>query len=341
MSIARRADRIEGGTSRRDGLVRDPRGHSVHVGAEHAGIAERYAREWLEHEATAAILAVAEPSADAMARRYRLPDGCADSLTDPDDLANILPLARVLIAVARPIDQIVAAFRSGSGVPYSVYGQELVEGQAGMNRPAFTHLLTSQWLPAVPDVHARLQSGPPARVADVACGAAWSSIAMARAYPGITIDAYDADGPSAELGRRNVAEAGLVDRVRVRVLDASTIPDHERYDLVTIFEAVHDMARPIEVLRRVHGLVREQGAVIVMDENVGESFEAPGGLDSFMYAAGMVLCLPTALAEPDAVGTGAVMRPSALDAYVREAGFSAMETLPIEYPFFRFYRLRP
>src|SRR5690606_4437641 len=87
--------------------------------AAHAGIAERYAREWLEHEATAGMLAVAEPSPDAQRRRYRLPEGCADALTDPDDLANILPLARALIAVARVIDPIVDAFRSGAGVPYA------------------------------------------------------------------------------------------------------------------------------------------------------------------------------------------------------------------------------
>ncbi len=99
------------------------------------------------------------------------------------------------------------------------------------------------------------------------------------------------------------------------------------------------MAQPVEVQRRVRELVRKNGAVIVMDENVGESFEVPGPVDSFMYAASFALCLPAALAEEGAVGTGTVMRRATLERYARDAGFSAVEVLPIEHPFFRFYRL--
>lgn len=308
--------------------------------AAQAGIAERYAREWLEHEATAGLLVVADPADDATARRFRLPEGCADSLTDPEDLANILPLARALVAIARQIDPIVNAFRSGGGVPYAVYGQELVEAQAAMNRPVYRHLL-AEWLATVPDVHARLTADPPARIADIACGAAWSSIALARAYPQITVDGFDSDEASARLGAQNVAAADLGARVRVEPLAASQVAGDRRYDLVTIFEAVHDMARPVEALRHVRELVGRDGAVIVMDENVGENFDTPGGLDPFFYAASFALCLPAALAETGSVGTGAVMRHATLDRYAREAGFSGVDILPIEHPFFRLYRLRP
>jgi len=308
--------------------------------AADAHVNERYTREWLEQQATAGILAVDEASADGSSRRYRLPQGCAGALTDPDDLANILPLTRALFAIGRQIDAIAAAFESGAGVPYAQYGAELVEAQAGMNRPVLTHLLAG-WIAEVADVHARLQAAPPARVADIACGAAWSSIALARAYPRIDVDAFDIDESSTELARRTVNEAGLTDRIRVSTVDASEIAAEQPYDLVTIFEAVHDMSRPVDVLRNVRSLVAPGGAVIVMDENVGDSFEEPGPIDSFFYGASLALCLPAALAEADAAGTGAVMRRSVFERFAREAGFSAVEVLPAEHPFFRLYRLRP
>jgi len=326
------------------GLYRSLRKLSAATSSElaaHAGIAERYAREWLEHQATAGLLSVAEPSTDGMRRRYRLSEGCADALTDPDDLANILPLARSFVSVARQIDRVAEAFRSGGGVPYPDYGPELAEGQAGLNRPIYTHLLGGWVAEALPDVDARLQAQPGARVADVACGGAWSSIALARRYPAITVDGFDLDAASAALGQQNVVGASLSDRVHISPLDGARIGGERRYDLVTIFEAVHDMSRPVEVLRHVRELVAPDGAVLVMDENVGESFERPGPVDAFMYAASLMLCLPAALAEKGAVGTGTVMRADTLDRYARGAGFSSIEVLPIEHPFFRLYRLRP
>ena len=307
--------------------------------AREAGIAERYAREWLEHQASAGILVVHADSDDALSRRYALPEGCAESLTEPDDLANIQPLARALVAIVEQMPRIVEAFRTGGGVPYSAYGAELVEAQAAMNRPIFTHLLP-QWLREIEGVHKRLEADPPARVADIACGAAWSSIAMARAYPAIRVDAFDNDEASVALARANVEAAGLSDRIRVESLDAERIEAGPRYDLVTIYEAVHDLAHPVDVLRTARSLVKRGGTVIVMDENVGERFEAPAAnLDPFFYGVSMLLCLPAALAEEGAAGTGAVMRPATLEEYAREAGFSSVETLALEHPFFRFYRL--
>ena len=120
----------------------------------------------------------------------------------------------------------------------------------------------------------------------------------------------------------------------------SGIEPGAQYDLVTIYEAAHDLAHPVEVLHTARRLVKRGGTVIVMDENVGERFEAPAAnLDPFFYGVSMLLCLPAALAEEGAAGTGAVMRRATLEEYAREAGFSTVEALGIEHPFFRFYRL--
>src|SRR5262249_56668139 len=167
----------------------------------------------------------------------------------------------------------------------------------GKTGPACWSLLGREWLPAIPDVHARLSADPPARVADVACGAGWSSIGIARAYPKVRVDGFDLDEASVTLARANVMEVGLADRVDIAVRDAGDPALAGRYDLVTIFEALHDMSQPVEVLRRVRGLLVEGGAVIVADERVAESFTAPGhSIERLLYGFSGFRCLPAALA---------------------------------------------
>ena len=315
--------------------------------ADRTGTHERYAREWLEQQAVAGILDVDDQDVEARARVYALPAGHAEVLTERDSLAYLAPLARTFVGVLRPIDALVEAFRTGGGVPYPEYGTDTREGIAAMNRPMFVNLLTAEWLPALPDVHSRLQDGllaegqfRPARVADIACGAGWSTIAMAKAYPRIQIDGFDSDEASIDLARKNVAEAGLSDRVTFRVHDAAESVASGQYDVVTIFEAIHDMARPVEALRAIRGMLAPGGAVLVADERVAEKFIAPGDeVERFMYAASVLHCLPVGMAEQPSAGTGTVIRPETMRRYAMEAGFRGVEILPIENDFWRFYRL--
>ena len=95
--------------------------------------------------------------------------------------------------------KVLDAFRTGDGVSWADYGTEAREGQAEQNRPIFLTLLGADWLPRIPDVHARLGADTAARVADIACGAGWSSIAVAKAYPNVRVDGFDLDKPSIEL----------------------------------------------------------------------------------------------------------------------------------------------
>ena len=102
------------------------------------------------------------------------------------------------------------------------------------------------------------------------------------------------------------------------------------------------MSRPVEVLRAVRGLLAPGGTVIVMDENVAESFTAPGDdFERLMYGYSVLVCLPNGLAEQPSAGTGTVMRPATLRAYAEAAGFRGFSILPIEHESFRFYRLDP
>ena len=311
--------------------------------AKRTGTHERYAREWLEQQAVAGILMVEEDGADGSARRYMLPNGHAEVLLDQDSLNYLAPVARFTMGLVRPLPELADAFRNGEGLPYADYGADAREGQADANRPMFINLLGSEWLPAVPDVHKRLQEAdPPARVADVGCGTGWSSISIARSYPKARVDGYDLDEPSIELARQNAEEAGVADRVTFHVRDASDPTLEGRYDLATAFECIHDMGRPVQALGAMRRMVGEEGAVIVADERVPDSLEAPGDdTDRLMYGWSVLFCLPTGLADEPSVGTGTVMRQRTLRRYAEEAGYRGVEVLPIENDLWRFYRLLP
>jgi len=305
--------------------------------AARTGTAERPIREWLEQQAAAGILEVDDAGAEETARRYHLPVGHAEVLLDANSLSYMTPLLRFLPAL--PIPAIVGAFKSGKGVPWSAYGADAREGQAGMNRPHFLQFMGSEWLPAIPDVHSRLMADPPGRVADIGCGAGWSSIAIAKAYPKVQVDGFDLDAEAIQTARRNAADQGLADRVRFEARDAADPALSGRYDLVTAFECIHDLGRPVEALATMRRLAADGGAVIVMDERVGETFAAPADeLERFFYAASVLLCLHNGLADGPA-GTGTVMRPATLHRYAREAGFRDIQVLPIEHDLWRFYRL--
>jgi len=225
--------------------------------AEVAQLSERYVREWLEQQAVSGLLNVEDVGADAYSRRYRLSSGHAEVLLSQESLNYAIPLVRMMVSLASQLPADAHAFRHGGGVPYSAYGADMREGLATGNRVFFLNLLGSSWFPAIPDVHARLQDDPPARVADVGCGSGWSSIAIARAYPNVQVEGFDIDEPSVALAQANAAAEGLMDRVSFSTRDAADPALEGTFDLVVAFECVHDMARPVEALRAMRSLIAE------------------------------------------------------------------------------------
>ena len=307
--------------------------------AARTGTAERYIREWLEHHAASGLLEVDDPAAGPLDRRYRLPPGHAPVLADPDDVRyqafNGVEIARA----ARWMPEVAAAIRSGGAPPALPWAPE---GRPEFNRAVFLNLLAKQWLPAIADVDRRLRSEPPARVADLACGTGWSSIAMAQAYPLISVDGFDLDADAIAAARRNAGEAGLADRVTFTAADASGPGASGQYDLVTILEGLHDMSRPVDALRAAHEMLTEPGCVIVADERVQDEFTAPASIEEqYHYGWSVVACLPAVMGDPGTAATGAVMRPATLRRYASEAGFRDLEVLPVNAGMLRFYRLTP
>jgi 2-polyprenyl-3-methyl-5-hydroxy-6-metoxy-1,4-benzoquinol methylase len=307
--------------------------------ADAAGVHERYAREWLEQQAAGELLDV---DRDGDTRRFRLPAGHDEALLDVSSLDYVTPTAHSVLASIRPIDKLLEAFRTGAGVLYAEYGDEMHESQAAGTRPLFENLLGQEWLPAVPELHERLLADPPARVADIACGQGRSSIAVARAYPKVSVDGIDSDRASIERARENLAGSGVENRVAFHDRDAADPELAGRYDLVMIFEALHDMSYPVQALRAARGLLAEGGLVLVADERTEDKFTAPASdRERLFYGYSVFHCLPVGMVGEGAAGTGTVMRADTLRRYAEEAGFSGCEVLPIEADTWRFYLLRP
>lgn len=322
------------------GLYRALAGGDAMTSAELAartGVAERYAREWLEHQAVNELVEVDDPSADALARRYRLPAEHVPVLADEDDVRYGTPTTVDLVRVARRLAPLVDAFRDGGAPPPIPWEPE---GRTSPNRARFLNLLGSQWLPAIPGVDARLRADPPARVADLACGTGWSSIAMARAYPTIAVDGLDLDEDAIAAARGNAEQAGVADRVRFLATDAALLTSAHGYDLVTILEALHDMSQPVATLRTALNLLTDDGSVLVADNRIADEFTLPASdRERQEYGWSLVSCLPGAMDDPDTAATGAVMRPATLRRYATDAGFNDVRVLPIDTDYWRFYQL--
>ena len=308
--------------------------------ATRSGSDARYAREWLEHQAACGYLTVADASAAPDERRFSLPAAHAAVLADPDSLVHMTPLARFVGATGLALDRMAEAYRTGGGVSWAELGDDARRAQAAANRPMFLYRLGQELLPSAPDLHAHL--GGARRIADVGCGFGWSSIGLARAYPGAAVDGYDVDAPSIAAARANAAGAGLDHRLRFHVADAGDASGVAAgaYDAVFAFECIHDLHDPVAVLSAMRAMVAEGGVVVVMDERVEDRFVAPAGdVDQYMYGFSLMCCLADGLSHQPSAGTGTVMRADTLTRYARRAGFEAVEVLPIEDDFFRFYRL--
>lgn len=319
-------------------LARDGSATSSEL-AGRTSTAERYVREWLEHHAASGLLEVDDPAAGPLDRRYRLPPALVPVLADPDDMRYRAFSGVEIVRAGRWLPQLVEAFRTGGAPPPLPWAPE---GRADYNRAVFLNLLGTQWLPAIPGVHRRLRRKPPARVADLACGAGWSSIAMAQAYPLVSVDGFDLDPDVIAAAHRNAEQAGVSGRVTFAVTDASDPGISGRYELVTIFEGLHDMSRPVEALVAARGMLGQSGSVLIADELVADEFTAPApDLERYHYGWSVVSCLPAAMGDPATAATGAVMRPATLRSYARQAGFRSVEILSLETDTWRFYQLTP
>jgi 2-polyprenyl-3-methyl-5-hydroxy-6-metoxy-1,4-benzoquinol methylase len=305
--------------------------------ATSAGIAERYAREWLEQQAVAGVVEVDDAARPADERRFTLSNAHAHVLTADDSEACMKPCAAVVPLLARAIDLMEGAFRTGAGVSFGDFA--LHDVQAAFTRPVFANHLTQRWLPALPDVQAKLASGERVRIAEVGCGEGLAAITIATTYPNAEIDGYDLDEASIAVARKHAADAGVADRVRFEARDAADPAIAGDHDLVLAIEMLHDVPDPVGILRTMKQLAGAHGAVLVADERAEDAFTVPAGeMERFLYGFSTLHCLAVSLQDGGA-GTGTVMRADTVRRYAAEAGFAGVDVLDVEHPQFRLYRL--
>lgn len=309
--------------------------------AARAGIIERYAREWLEQQAIAGFVSVADPGAASERRRYHLSDDQRQVLADPTSPFYGGALALLAGGSGAVLPQVLGAWRTGTGLSFGAYGDDVRDGQGLFNKADFTQRLVADWLPSLPDVDALLRRDG-ARALDLGCGVGWSTISLVQGYAGLLADGVDLDEASVMDARANAVEGGVADRARFEVVAADGDHGTDRYDVAFFLESLHDMAHPVPALQAVRRALRPDGRVVVMDEAAEEEFAPDGSpVERLLGAASVLHCLPVGLAEPGSAGTGALFRPSVLRKYAAEAGFSDVTIAPIEHDFMRFYVLTP
>lgn len=303
-----------------------------------AGIAGRYAQEWLEQQATAGVVEVEDATRPTGERRFTLPDAHAHVLTSDDDEASMKACAGVVPWLGKAVDLMTEEFRRGTGASFGSF--ELHELQAAFTRPVFVNHLTQNWLPALADVQAKLSSGAPVRIAEIGCGEGLAAITIARAYPNAVIDGYDLDDTSIAVAREAAISAEVADRARFELRDAADPAIEGDYDLVMAIETLHDVPDPVGVLRTMKRLAGLEGAVLVVDERAEDSFSLPASeMERFFYTFSTLHCLAVSM-QNDGAGTGTVFRPETLRRYAADAGYADVEVLDVEHPQFRLYRLR-
>jgi 2-polyprenyl-3-methyl-5-hydroxy-6-metoxy-1,4-benzoquinol methylase len=302
------------------------------------GIAERYAREWLEQQATAAVVEVADAQQPAEERRFLLPNAHAHVLIDDDSEACMKPCAAVVPWVGKALDIMTAEFKQGTGAAFGLF--DLHDLQAAFTRPVFANHLTQHWLPAVAEVQVKLSSGQPVRIAEVGSGEGLAAITIATAYPNAIVDGYDLEQASVAAAQREAAAAGVADRARFEARDAGDPAIAGDYDLVMAIEMLHDMPDPVAILRTMKRLAGAEGAVLVVDERTEDAFTVPTTeMERFFYCFSTLHCLAVSM-QDGGVGTGTVIRADDVRRYATEAGFDSVEVLDVEHPQFVLYRLR-
>jgi 2-polyprenyl-3-methyl-5-hydroxy-6-metoxy-1,4-benzoquinol methylase len=307
--------------------------------AARAHIAVRYAREWLEQQAVAGILTVERNSANGNERVYSLSDAHREVLTDSDSPFSRVAGIRPLGAVAQALPELLAAYRSGAGVADRAYGQDWMQGHGGSNRALYAHYLANWIRTTMPDVDARL-SAEGARAADIGCGAGWAVVALALAYPKLHAEGFDIDREVLREATRNAEQSGVAERVHFQLRDCSLPGIEDNYDLVCLFDTLHELPKPVEVLRNCRAACAAEGCVLVIDANVAEEFVAPANeIERFQYTTSVLHCLPASMVEQPSAETGTIMRPALVRRYVQQAGFADIKILPTDDRFHRLYRV--
>ncbi|MCI2420633.1 class I SAM-dependent methyltransferase [Saccharopolyspora sp. K220] len=300
--------------------------------AAEAGVGERYAREWLSGQAAGGYVTY-----DPGTERFFLTEEQAFALAAPEGM-QIAAAFHMPIAVGKNVDRIIDAFRTNTGFGWHEHDPGLFEGTERFFRQGYVANLVSSWIPALDGVEAKLAAG--ARVADVGCGHGASTLLLAESYPMSKITGFDYHDRSIDLARKRAADAGLASRLSFELAAAADFPGTD-YDLVTVFDALHDMPDPLGAARHIRQSLKPDGTFLLVEpyarDNVEDNLNPVG---RHYYTASTVICVAHSMTEEPRTALGAQAGQARLAELLRDAGFTRIRRAA-ETPFNLILEARP
>jgi SAM-dependent methyltransferase len=285
--------------------------------AQKTGVAERSVREWLGNQAAGGYI-----SYDADTGLYTLPDEHALALADEDSPFYILGVYESVASLYADEDRIMEAFRTGQGMGWHEHDHRLFCGTERFFRPGYRAHLVGAWIPALDGVLEKLERG--AKVADIGCGHGASTIIMAEAFPNSEFYGFDYHDASIARAREAAEEAGAADRISFAVASAKDFPG-EDYDLVCVFDCLHDMGDPVGASAHIRDSLAEGGTWMIVEPFAGDSVaENLNPVGRVFYGASTVICTPASLAQEVGLALGAQAGEARLSEVIREGGFSSV-----------------
>jgi 2-polyprenyl-3-methyl-5-hydroxy-6-metoxy-1,4-benzoquinol methylase len=302
--------------------------------AARLGLAERYVREWALAQAANGYVTY-DPAEDcfSLSAEQAMVFALEDS---PLYLAGAFDLAAAMIDGETKVE---AGFRTGQGVSWGDSSGCLFCAVGAFFKPGYVNGIIQSWLPAIDGMVPRLQAG--AKVADIGCGVGFSTLLMAKAFPNSQFIGYDFHTPSIEQANAHAAEHGLSGRVRFEAVAAKEIGERD-FDLITMFDCLHDMGDPRGCARHVRSLLKQDGAWMIVEPIAGDD---PAGnvanpVSRLYYNASTMICVPTSLAQEVGEALGAQAGEARLTEVLIDAGFAQVRRAT-EGPFNMVLEARP
>ena len=304
---------------------------SAEVAAQ-AGVGQRYMLEWLRGQAAGGYVAY-----DAATERFSLTDEQAFALASPDGL-QIAAAFHIPIAVGKNVERLTETIRTDSGFGWHDHDPALFEGVERFFRPGYVANLVSSWIPALDGVAEKLQNG--AKVADIGCGHGASTLLLAASYPKSQVTGFDYHAPSIEQARKRAADAGLAGRVSFEVAAAADFPGTD-YDLVAIFDALHDMPDPVGASRHILEALKPDGTLLLVEPFANDKLEDNiNPIGRLYYGASTVICIAHSMTEEPRAALGAQAGEARLAEILNDAGFTRVRRAT-ETPFNMILEARP
>jgi SAM-dependent methyltransferase len=301
--------------------------------ADRTGTAERYVREWLNAQAAGGFVTY-----DPDSGRYTLPPEQAMALTDESCPAYLPGFFQIALGSVVDSPRITEVVQTGAGYGWHEHVHDVHEGCERFFRPGYNAHLLAEWLPALDGVVAKLETG--AQVADVGCGHGASTILMAQAFPNSAFTGSDYHDGSIDTARRQADKAGVADRIRFET-SSSTGYDGTGYDLVTMFDCLHDMGDPVGAARHVLSTLKPDGTWMIVEPMAGDRVEDNlNPVGRAYYSFSTLLCTPASLSQDVGLALGAQAGEARIADVVKAGGFTRFRRVA-ETPFNIVYEARP